>query len=87
MPEDVLVLFGLSRVWKSRVSDPVLRGANGNFIGIHDFLYLPKWTNAEVQEEPHLDVRSTLQRFPFYCTPPAASMLLFQILLQRILPL
>ncbi|GJS93210.1 hypothetical protein Tco_0800178 [Tanacetum coccineum] len=27
-------------------------------IGIHDFLYLPEWTGAEVQEEPHLDVRS-----------------------------
>ncbi|GJR43156.1 hypothetical protein Tco_1311259 [Tanacetum coccineum] len=41
-------------------------------IGIHDFLCLPEWTNAEVQEEPHLDVRPTLQRFPFYCTPPVA---------------
>ncbi|GJT82108.1 hypothetical protein Tco_1056450 [Tanacetum coccineum] len=24
-------------------------------------------------EEPHLDVRSTLQRLPFFCTPPAAA--------------
>ncbi|GKG27967.1 hypothetical protein Tco_0406294, partial [Tanacetum coccineum] len=24
-------------------------------------------------EEPHLDVRPTLQRLPFYCTPPAAA--------------
>ncbi|GKE33256.1 hypothetical protein Tco_1452578 [Tanacetum coccineum] len=31
------------------------------------------WTGAEVQEEPHLDVRPTLQRLPFYCTPPAAA--------------
>ncbi|GKC79398.1 hypothetical protein Tco_1130172 [Tanacetum coccineum] len=45
MPEGVLVLSGLSHVWKSRVCDP---------------------------EEPYLDVRSTLQRLPFYCTPPAA---------------
>ncbi|GJT89795.1 hypothetical protein Tco_1078640 [Tanacetum coccineum] len=30
-------------------------------------------TGAEVQEEPHLDVRTTLQRLPFYCTPPAAA--------------
>ncbi|GJY38118.1 hypothetical protein Tco_0424482 [Tanacetum coccineum] len=60
-PEGVLVLSGLSRVWKSRVCDPVLRGANGNGMG----------TGAEVQEEPHLDVRPTLQRLPFYCTPPA----------------
>ncbi|GKE36158.1 hypothetical protein Tco_1455480 [Tanacetum coccineum] len=41
-------------------------------MGIYDFLCLPKWTGAEVQEEPHLDVRSTLQKFPFYCTPHAA---------------
>ncbi|GKG15810.1 hypothetical protein Tco_0358133 [Tanacetum coccineum] len=38
MPEGVLVLSGLSRVWKSHVCDPVLRGADGN--GIHDFLCL-----------------------------------------------
>nr|GEX98596.1 hypothetical protein [Tanacetum cinerariifolium] len=41
-------------------------------MGIHDFLSLSEWTDAEVQEEPHLDVRSTLQWLPFYCTPPAA---------------
>ncbi|GJR03634.1 hypothetical protein Tco_0526618 [Tanacetum coccineum] len=40
-------------------------------LGIHDFLCLPEWTGVEVQEEPHLDVRPTLQRLPFYCTPPA----------------
>ncbi|GKB78538.1 hypothetical protein Tco_0945433 [Tanacetum coccineum] len=73
MPEGVLVLSGLSRVWKSRTSDPVLRGADGNVMGIHDFLCLPGWTGVEVQEEPHLDVRPTLQMLPFYCTPPAAA--------------
>ncbi|GJY27671.1 hypothetical protein Tco_0403438 [Tanacetum coccineum] len=72
----VLVLSGLSRVWKNRLCDSVLRGADGNGIGvmgIHDFLCLPEWTGAEVQEKPHFDVRSTLQRLPFYCTPPAAA--------------
>ncbi|GJS49608.1 hypothetical protein Tco_0599729 [Tanacetum coccineum] len=54
MPEGVLVLSGLGRVWKSRICDPVLRGADRN-------------------EEPHLDVRPTLQRLPFYCTPPATA--------------
>ncbi|GKC82627.1 hypothetical protein Tco_1138344 [Tanacetum coccineum] len=34
---------------------------------------LMEMTGAEVQEEPHLDVRPTLQRLPFYCTPPAAT--------------
>ncbi|GJZ92639.1 hypothetical protein Tco_0664704 [Tanacetum coccineum] len=73
MPKGVLVLSGLSHVWKSRVCGPVLRGADRNVMGIHDFLCLPEWTGAEVQDEPHLDVRSTLQRLPFYCTPPAAA--------------
>ncbi|GJR37959.1 hypothetical protein Tco_1213643 [Tanacetum coccineum] len=73
MPEGVLVLCGLSRVWKSRVCDPVLRGADGNVMGIHDFLCLLEWTGSEVQEEPHHDIRPTLQRLPFYCTPPAAA--------------
>ncbi|GJT43570.1 hypothetical protein Tco_0952285 [Tanacetum coccineum] len=41
--------------------------------GIHDFLCLPEWTGSEVQEEPHLNVRSTLQRLPFYCTPSGAA--------------
>nr|GEX74362.1 hypothetical protein [Tanacetum cinerariifolium] len=63
MPEGVLVLSGLSHVWKSCVCGPVLQGAGGNGTG---------WTGAEVQEEPHLDVRPTLQRLPFYYTPSAA---------------
>nr|GEW46781.1 reverse transcriptase domain-containing protein [Tanacetum cinerariifolium] len=71
MPKGVLVLSGLSRVWKRHLYDPVLQDADGNVMGIHDFLCLPEWTGTEFQEEPHLDVRSTLQRLPFYCTPPA----------------
>ncbi|GJS64380.1 hypothetical protein Tco_0678944 [Tanacetum coccineum] len=46
---------------------------SGLIMGIHDFLCLPEWTGAEVQEEPHLDVRSTLQRLPFYCAPPTTA--------------
>ncbi|GKA45451.1 hypothetical protein Tco_0738247, partial [Tanacetum coccineum] len=59
MPEGVLVLSGLSRVWK--------------IMGIYDFLCFLEWTGAEVLEEPYLDVRPTLQRLPFYRTPPAAT--------------
>ncbi|GKC75552.1 hypothetical protein Tco_1126326 [Tanacetum coccineum] len=55
MPEGVLVLSMLSHVWKIHVYDSVLWGADGNVMGIHDFLCLPKWTGAEVQEKPHLD--------------------------------
>ncbi|GJV51128.1 hypothetical protein Tco_1446869 [Tanacetum coccineum] len=75
MPEGVLVLSGLSRVLKNRLCDLVLRVADGNVMGIHDFLSHPEWTGAEVQEEPYLDVRPTLQRLPFYCTPLLRPML------------
>nr|GEU69773.1 hypothetical protein [Tanacetum cinerariifolium] len=43
MPEGVLVLSGLSHMWKSRTCD---------------------------LEEPHHDIRPTLQRLSLYCTPP-----------------
>nr|GEU57695.1 hypothetical protein [Tanacetum cinerariifolium] len=47
----------------NRVYDSVLQGDDK--IGIR--------TDAEVQDEPHLDVRPTLQRLFFYCTPPAVA--------------
>ncbi|GJT92577.1 hypothetical protein Tco_1081422 [Tanacetum coccineum] len=52
LPEEVLVLFGLIQVWKSRTCDPILKDSSGNV---------------------HYDVRPTLQRLPFYCTPPDAT--------------
>ncbi|GKB17430.1 hypothetical protein Tco_0851353 [Tanacetum coccineum] len=62
MPEGVLVLSGLSRIWKSQTCDPVFRGAYGN----------GTWGGLlTVFVEPHHDIRPTLQRLPFYCTPPA----------------
>ncbi|GJR86386.1 hypothetical protein Tco_0210397 [Tanacetum coccineum] len=33
MPKGVLVMFGLSRVWKSLTRDPILRDSNGNDTG------------------------------------------------------
>ncbi|GJS61876.1 hypothetical protein Tco_0656660 [Tanacetum coccineum] len=68
MPEGVLVLSGLSQVWKSRVCDPVLRGADRNGTGGGFKLFY-----VISLEEPHFDVRSTLQRLPFYGTPPAVA--------------
>ncbi|GJU47284.1 hypothetical protein Tco_1204550 [Tanacetum coccineum] len=57
---------GISFIWvESCLEEP--------FMSIHDFLCLPEWTGAEVQEEPYLDVTPPLQRLPFYCTPPAAA--------------
>ncbi|GKG45752.1 hypothetical protein Tco_0498198, partial [Tanacetum coccineum] len=53
-------------VWRHpdvAINDPQ-RAADGFsmavVMGIHDFLCLPEWIGTEVQEEPHLDVRSTL---------------------------
>nr|GEU58903.1 ribonuclease H-like domain-containing protein [Tanacetum cinerariifolium] len=73
MPEGVLVLSRLSRVWKNYLCDPMFWVVDGNIIGIHNFLCFPEWTGAEVQEEPYLDVRLTLQRLSFYCTLPATA--------------
>ncbi|GKF71377.1 hypothetical protein Tco_0207491, partial [Tanacetum coccineum] len=73
MPKGVLVLFGLIQVWKSRTCDPILKDSSGNVIDIHDFLCLYEWTGSKVHKEVHYDVRPTLQRFPFYYTPPAAT--------------
>ncbi|GJZ07127.1 dual specificity protein phosphatase 1-like protein, partial [Tanacetum coccineum] len=70
-PRPAAVSFSMAD--KSRVCDPVLRGADGNVMGIHDFLCLPEWTGTEVQEEPHHDIKLTLQSLPFYCTLPAAA--------------
>ncbi|GJU24349.1 hypothetical protein Tco_1162970 [Tanacetum coccineum] len=50
----------------------VLVFRDGTLMCIYDFLCLPEWTGAEVQEEPHHDIRPTLQRLPFYYTPHAA---------------
>ncbi|GJQ99249.1 hypothetical protein Tco_0522234 [Tanacetum coccineum] len=75
MLEGVLVLYGLSRVWKSHVCDPVLRGADGNGMGVgFDSFVLCSWPLlVAFIEEPYLDVRPTLQRLPFYCTPLAVA--------------
>ncbi|GJT34115.1 hypothetical protein Tco_0924534 [Tanacetum coccineum] len=76
-PKPVAGSFNMANVRRLSIHVIKLRdmpeGADGNVMGIHDFLCLPEWTGAEVQEEPHLDVRPTLQRLPFYCTPPAAA--------------
>ncbi|GKB55700.1 hypothetical protein Tco_0911886 [Tanacetum coccineum] len=40
-------------------------------MGIQNFLCLPEWIGDEVQEKTYLDIRPTLQSFPFYCTPHA----------------
>ncbi|GJR02036.1 putative ribonuclease H-like domain-containing protein [Tanacetum coccineum] len=73
IPKGVLVLSGLSRAWKSQTRDLILKDSSGNVMGSYEFLYLPEWTRAEVQEEPHHDIRLTLQRLPFYYTHHAAA--------------
>ncbi|GKA46226.1 hypothetical protein Tco_0739109 [Tanacetum coccineum] len=50
-----------------------VRRLSAHVIKLRDIPEGMEMTGVEVQEEPHLDVRSTLQRLPFYCTPPAAA--------------
>nr|GFD23583.1 hypothetical protein [Tanacetum cinerariifolium] len=50
MPEGVLVLSGLSQVWK-------------NFIDIHDFLCLPEWTSS--RKSPNWMLGRPFKGFPF----------------------
>ncbi|GJV34817.1 hypothetical protein Tco_1407294 [Tanacetum coccineum] len=62
-----------SQEYICRLSDHVVKLANmpEGLMDIHDFLCLPEWIGAEVQEELHHDTRPTLQRLPFYYTPLA----------------
>ncbi|GKE44903.1 hypothetical protein Tco_1472187, partial [Tanacetum coccineum] len=80
----VLDLSSLSRVWKSRTCDPILKDSSGNVMGIHDFFCLPEWIGLEVQEEIHHDMRPTLKRLPFYCTPLAAGNVAIPLLLRTL---
>ncbi|GJU78685.1 hypothetical protein Tco_1275755 [Tanacetum coccineum] len=58
IPEGVLVLSGLSRVWRNPSCDLVLRDSNG--------------TGSKVHEEPLSHEKPILERLPFYFTPPTA---------------
>ncbi|GJR40836.1 hypothetical protein Tco_1216520 [Tanacetum coccineum] len=86
MPDGVLVLSGLSRVWKSRVYDPVLQGADGNVMGIHDFLCLLELTGSETLIKQtllqallvlrfFLRPRLTRSKRPLLLVPPRAMLL------------
>ncbi|GJU31438.1 hypothetical protein Tco_1175027 [Tanacetum coccineum] len=48
MPEGVLVLSGLSHIWKSRVYDSVLRGADRNGIGLWVFMIFSAFLSGPV---------------------------------------
>nr|GEY86835.1 hypothetical protein [Tanacetum cinerariifolium] len=53
IPEGVMVRFGLSRVWRNPMCDPMLRRSDKTVMSIHDFLCLPSLDKATVREEPH----------------------------------
>ncbi|GJZ31820.1 hypothetical protein Tco_0576867 [Tanacetum coccineum] len=86
MPEGVLVLSGLSRVWKNCICDPVLWAANENgmrvgfdyvlfYVSNPDFLSdLPNESTMSFREKPQSGYsNTTLQSLPFYYTPLAAA--------------
>ncbi|GJS47331.1 hypothetical protein Tco_0597452 [Tanacetum coccineum] len=70
MIEGVLVLSGLSRIWKSHVCDLVLQGVDGNGIGVgfNCFVLCP-WPLLLEFIVVFLFYSYGL---PFYCTPPTA---------------
>ncbi|GJR93148.1 hypothetical protein Tco_0265322 [Tanacetum coccineum] len=49
MPEGVLVLSRLSRVWKSHVCDPVLLGADGNGMGVF-MIFFVFWSGLVLRD-------------------------------------
>nr|GEW28151.1 hypothetical protein [Tanacetum cinerariifolium] len=65
--EGVLVLSGLSQVWKSQTRDSILKDSSGNSIEGGGMLCFFS------HEESHHDIRLTSQRIPFYCTHPATA--------------
>nr|GEX42447.1 hypothetical protein [Tanacetum cinerariifolium] len=71
MPKGVLVLFGLIRVWKSRVCDLVLRGVDGNGLGV-DFDYILSYLFLLLLAFIVVFPLFCGYRLSFYCTPPAA---------------
>ncbi|GJT18571.1 hypothetical protein Tco_0877277 [Tanacetum coccineum] len=58
---------------KSRTRDLILRDSSRNDMAFMIILCLLEEESTKDQEELHHDVRSTLQRLPFYCTPSAAA--------------
>ncbi|GKA83489.1 hypothetical protein Tco_0805084, partial [Tanacetum coccineum] len=95
MPEGVLVLSGLSRVWKSHVYDPVLQGADGNGTrgGLwgksHDFHFSVFLSGPVLRSRRSLILMlgRPFKGFPFTALLPLRTILLFRIPLRRILPL
>nr|GEY08970.1 hypothetical protein [Tanacetum cinerariifolium] len=51
MPEGVLVLSGLSRVWKSCTRDLILKDSSGNVMGIYDFFACPNRLDRRFQKK------------------------------------
>ncbi|GJZ62385.1 hypothetical protein Tco_0618522, partial [Tanacetum coccineum] len=71
IPEGVLVLSGLSRVWRNPMSDRVLRRSDNTVMSIYDFLCMPSLDKVTVREEPHGLDTSILGRVDDRTTSPA----------------
>ncbi|GKB94473.1 hypothetical protein Tco_0980610 [Tanacetum coccineum] len=70
IPEGVLVLSGLSRVWRNLMCDPVLRRSDNTVMSIHDFLCMPSLDKVTIREEPHGLDTSILGRGVEHTTSP-----------------
>ncbi|GJS18026.1 hypothetical protein Tco_0412498 [Tanacetum coccineum] len=51
--EGVLARFGISKVWRNPLCDPVIRRPDGTVMSIYDFICMPSLDGAKVREEPH----------------------------------
>ncbi|GJS08451.1 hypothetical protein Tco_0365247 [Tanacetum coccineum] len=73
IPEGVLVRYGVSRVWRNPMCDPVLRHSDkfSKFMSIYDFLCMPSLDKVTVREEPHRLDTSILDRVADRTTSPA----------------
>ncbi|GJU91634.1 hypothetical protein Tco_1304057 [Tanacetum coccineum] len=75
MPEGVLVLSGLSHVWKSRAYDLVLRGADGNGMGLWVFTIFSTFLSGLVlrfKRSPIMISDQPFRGFHFTILPLAA---------------
>ncbi|GJW34189.1 hypothetical protein Tco_0054221 [Tanacetum coccineum] len=70
-PKGVLVLSGLSGVWRNPMCDPVLIRSDNTVMSIYDFLFMPSLDKAMVREEPHGLDTSILGRVADRTTSPA----------------
>ncbi|GJV80334.1 hypothetical protein Tco_1516204 [Tanacetum coccineum] len=74
IPEGVLAQFGISKVWRNALCDPVIRHRDGTAVmSIYDFIRMPSLDGAKVREKPHNLCVPFLERVADHTTAPVPS--------------